>query len=278
MRIVLWGTRGSLASPGSDTAGYGGNTACVEVHGAPDECVIVLDAGTGIRALGIALSEEERPVHVLLSHLHLDHIQGLGFFAPLFQPGREVHIWGPASTSRDLRQRLSRYLSPPLFPVPLRELPCDLTLHDTPLAEFAIDGYRLRADLICHPGPTVGYRIQRDGRSMAYLSDHEVALGPDLERTSSDWLSGFSLAEGVDLLVHDAQYTEEEYAERVGWGHSSIAHTIAFGRRAAPGKLVTFHHDPSHTDSVLDRLHLEMAAMAGGLEVAPGFEGAVFDL
>jgi phosphoribosyl 1,2-cyclic phosphodiesterase len=250
MRIVLWGTRGSLASPGSDTAGYGGNTACVQVHGAPDECVLVLDAGTGIRALGIALCEEERPVHVLLSHLHLDHIQGLGFFAPLFQSG-------PTSGA---------------------PLPCDLTLHDTPLAEFVIDGYRLRADLICHPGPTVGYRIERDGRSMAYLSDHEIALGPDLERTSSDWLSGFSLAEGVDLLVHDAQYTEEEYAERVGWGHSSIAHTIAFGRRAAPGKLVTFHHDPSHTDSVLDRLHLEMAAMAGGLEVAPGYEGAVFEL
>jgi phosphoribosyl 1,2-cyclic phosphodiesterase len=135
MRITLWGTRGSLASPVPETVRYGGNTACVEVRGA-DGTLLVLDAGTGIRRLGASVGSDVRRVDILLTHLHMDHIQGLGFFKPLEQPGQEVHIWGPPSTTLDLRDRLARYLSPPLFPVRLRDLPCRLTLHHVPLARL----------------------------------------------------------------------------------------------------------------------------------------------
>ena len=129
MKVTLWGTRGSLPTPGTDTFAYGGNTSCIAVQGS-DGTLLVLDAGTGIRGLGATLGGDLRRVDVLLSHLHMDHIQGLGFFAPLYRPGLAVHIWGPVSTTLSLRARLMRYLSPPLFPVGLRELPCELELHE----------------------------------------------------------------------------------------------------------------------------------------------------
>jgi phosphoribosyl 1,2-cyclic phosphodiesterase len=158
MRVTLWGTRGSLASPGPDTDHYGGNTACVEVAGR-DGTVIILDAGTGIRRLGTQLVRSARRVDVLLTHLHMDHIQGLAFFAPLYNPQIEVHIWGPASTTLDLRARLTRYLSPPLFPVALQEIPGEPILHEVPCDTFTIGEFKISSSLVCHPGPTVGYRI-----------------------------------------------------------------------------------------------------------------------
>ncbi|HEY7268429.1 MAG TPA: MBL fold metallo-hydrolase, partial [Dehalococcoidia bacterium] len=176
MRVTLWGTRGSLAAPGPETVGYGGNTACVELRAASG-AIVILDAGTGIRRLGSALAADARRIDILLSHLHVDHIQGLGFFMPLFQAGREIHIWGPPSTVAGLRSRLARYLSPPLFPVPLRELPCDLTLHDVSLGPVEIEDLRVSASLVCHPGPSVGFRIEENGSTLAYIPDHEPALG-----------------------------------------------------------------------------------------------------
>jgi phosphoribosyl 1,2-cyclic phosphodiesterase len=176
VRVCLWGTRGSLAAPGPETVGYGGNTACVEVRSAGGS-IVILDAGTGIRRLGMTLVQDGGRIDILLSHLHVDHIQGLGFFGPLFQAGREVHIWGPPSTTMDLRARLGRYLSTPLFPVPLRELPSRLFLHDVPLEPFEIGDLTVDADLVCHPGSSVGYRVQEKGAVLAYLPDHEPALG-----------------------------------------------------------------------------------------------------
>ena len=278
MRVTLWGTRGSLATPGPETVRYGGNTSCVEVQGA-DGTLLVLDAGTGIRRLGARLGPEAGRVDLLLSHLHMDHIQGLGFFRPLDEPGQEVHIWGPPSTTLDLRSRLGRYLSPPLFPVRLRELPCRLALHDVPLERFAIGGLQITAALVCHPGPTVGYRISEDGVSLAYIPDHEPALGARRFPERSDWTSGFDLAAGVDLLIHDAQYSAVEYSRHVGWGHSAIAHAVAFAAGAGVKRLVTFHHDPAHDDATLDRLIDEArASLDNGLELTPGTEGARFDL
>src|SRR5438094_1566688 len=176
MKVTLWGTRGSLASPGPDAARYGGNTSCVEVRGS-DGTVLVLDAGTGIRTLGKQLAGSARRIDLLLTHLHMDHIQGLGFFAPLRTPGIDVHIWGPASTTRSLWMRLTRYLSPPLFPVHLRDLECMLELHEVPCGALEVGEFRIRSALICHPGPTVGYRIPTPTASLAYLPDHEPALG-----------------------------------------------------------------------------------------------------
>jgi phosphoribosyl 1,2-cyclic phosphodiesterase len=275
--VRLWGTRGSVAAPGADTARYGGNTSCVEVRG-PDGSVLVLDAGTGIRPLGRALAGTVRRVDVVLTHLHMDHIQGLGFFAPLYDPDVETHLWGPASTTLDLRGRLVRYLSPPLFPVHLRDLR-RLVLHDLPTGEFDVGEFRIVADRICHPGFTVGYRIAAGGATLAYLSDHEPALGVPRFPLRGDWTSGYGLVRDVDLLVHDAQYSLAEYADHVGWGHSALDHTLAFARLARVKHLVTFHHDPEHDDDAIDRLTAEATAAARvPCAVTAGVEGAVFEL
>jgi phosphoribosyl 1,2-cyclic phosphodiesterase len=279
VKVTLWGTRGSVASAGPDTVRYGGNTSCVEVRGA-DGTRLVLDAGTGIQRLGATIDGDAARIDVLLTHLHMDHIQGLGFFDPLFRPDLEVHLWGPPSATLDLRARLTRYFSPPLFPVRLRELPCRLRLHDVPMEEsFEVGGLRILAGLVCHPGPTVGYRITERAASLAYLPDHEPALGAPRFPEGPDWTSGFELAAGVGLLIHDAQYTEAEYGERVGWGHSALSHVLAFAALARPQRLVTFHHDPTHDDRTLDGL-LDEARRSRPLsfEILPGTEGGSFDV
>ena len=277
MKVTFWGTRGSLPTPGQATATHGGNTSCVELRPSGGG-VVVLDAGTGIVPLGRTLAGERR-IDVLLSHLHLDHILGLGFFAPLFDEGVEVHLWGPGSTTLDLQRRLSRYLSPPLFPVALRDLPCDLHLHDVPLGRpVRLDAVTFEAALVCHPGPTVGYRITADdGTTVAYLSDHEPALGAPTFPQPARWTSGHDLATGVDLLIHDAQYTEDEYAERVGWGHSSISAAIAFAELVGARRLVAFHHDPTHDDDFL-RTFLLGVRLANGEPVDAAREQQTIDV
>lgn len=275
MIVRLWGTRGSVASPGPETIRYGGNTACVEVR--TDDALLVLDAGTGIRRLGTTLREHRGRIDLLLTHLHLDHLQGIGFFEPCFRPEIELHIWGPPSTTLDLRERLTRYLSPPLFPVRLRDLGSRVSLHDVPSEPFMIGSVTVNGEAIIHPGPTVGYRISADGKTLAYLPDHEPALGAPSFPISPEWTSGHRLAHGADLLIHDAQYTDAEYPSRVGWGHSSLEQTWAFSVQAAVRRLVTFHHDPSHADDQLDEMVSDLAGRDGP-EVIGGREGLEFML
>jgi phosphoribosyl 1,2-cyclic phosphodiesterase len=279
VKVTLWGTRGSIATPGPESVRYGGDTSCVEVR-ARDGSLLVLDAGTGVRRLGDTITPDVGRVDLLLSHLHMDHIQGLGFFEPLFMPGLPVHIWGPSSTTEELRERLQRYLSPPLFPVRLRDLPCRLVLHDAvQLREFCAGPFEVTADLVCHPGPTLGFRIESGGASLAYMPDHEPALGAKRFPTDPEWTSGMGIARGVDLLIHDAQYSDEEYPRYVGWGHSSISHALAFAEAAGVRKLVPYHHDPAHSDAALDALY-EKATASWDLpfEVVPAREGATFRL
>ena len=281
MKVVLWGTRGSLATPAPDTARYGGNTSCVEVRGA-NGTVLVLDAGTGIRPLGGKLVGTVRRVDILLTHLHMDHIQGLGFFAPLYNPDSEIHIWGPVSTTLNLPSRLTRYLSPPLFPVRLRDLPCKLTVHEVGCTEFEVGEFRITSAFIIHPGPTVGYRItdmESAGATIAYLPDHEPALGLSTFPLSAEWTSGYSLAAGVDLLIHDAQYKDDEYTTHVGWGHSSVGQSLLLASLCGVKQFVPFHHDPAHSDKVLDSMMSEaIAKWHPNFPVVPGIEGATFEL
>jgi phosphoribosyl 1,2-cyclic phosphodiesterase len=278
VRVKLWGTRGSLASPGPDTARYGGNTVSVEVW-SDDGHLLVLDAGTGARRLGATLAGKVRRIDLLLTHLHMDHIQGLGFFAPLYIPGTEVHLWGPSSATMSLRTRLGRYLSPPLFPVRLRDLPCNLTIHEVPCGTFEIGPFTVDAALVCHPGPTVGYRITEGKASLAYLPDHEPALGLRGPLLRDGWTSGLSLARGAGLLLHDAQYTDEEYVTRVGWGHSTLARTLEFASLAGAERLVLFHHDPAHDDAALDRISRAAVELARPtMPVSVGAEGDVIIL
>ncbi len=275
MRITVWGSRGSLASAGPETIRYGGNTACVQVDGS-DGSVLVLDAGTGMRRAGLRLAGDGRPLHVLLTHLHMDHIQGLGFFRPLFESGREIHVWGPPSTTEDLRTRLAKYMSPPLFPVRIRDLASRLELHDVHAEPWSIGGFTITAAGVIHPGPTVGYRIEDGGARAAYLPDHEPVLGGPL--TDTTWLSGFGLTRGVDVLLHDGQYTDEEYPGRIGWGHSAISHAVQLADLAEARDLLLIHHDPDHSDDQIDEMVASAAVARRSGTVRGASEGMVLDL
>jgi phosphoribosyl 1,2-cyclic phosphodiesterase len=252
VKVTIWGCRGSLPTPGRDTVRYGGNTSCLEVE-LPNGSVLVLDAGTGIRELGVKLERQNvRRIQLLLTHLHLDHVEGLRFFEPLWDEQVKIDIWGPPSPVVSLRERVARAFSPPLFPIEIADVPARVNFIDVPREQWVLDGATLRADTIVHPGPTVGYRIETGDGTLAYLPDHEPALTGSISERSRDWISGASLAAGADLLVHDAQFSEEEYSQRVGWGHSSSADAIAYGEAVGAQRIVLFHHDPSHNDVWLD--------------------------
>jgi phosphoribosyl 1,2-cyclic phosphodiesterase len=273
MEVTYWGTRGSIASAGQATQRYGGNTASVQVSGG-DGTVVILDAGTGIREIANVLPPTLRRVDIFLSHLHMDHIQGLGFFPPMFQPSLEVHVWGPPSATLDLRRRLTRYLSPPLFPIRLRDLSSHVELHNAPDVPIRIGGLRVSAAAVIHPGPTVGYRISENGASIAYIPDHEPALGTGAFPGDPEWTSGMDLARDVDLLIHDAQYFPAERKMRVGWGHSPTQETARFADLVGARQLACFHHDPAHDDDTIDQLVAEVAAAAPGIAVSGASEGA----
>jgi phosphoribosyl 1,2-cyclic phosphodiesterase len=220
----------------------------------PDGSVLVLDAGTGIRNLGITWRRTEQPLHILLTHLHLDHIQGLMFFAPAFRPESEIVIWGPASPEASLRDRIARYISAPLAPLDVRELPCQVSFRDAETTEWQIGPARIQAASVSHRGPTLGYRVEVDGSSLCYIPDHEPGLGASLAELDEEWISGFDLARKATLLIHDCQYTDDEYPEHLGWGHSPLSDALVFGQRTGAERLLLFHHDPLHSDDFLDTL------------------------
>jgi phosphoribosyl 1,2-cyclic phosphodiesterase len=249
--------------------GVGGNTSCVEVC-LDDGTVFILDAGTGIRGLGMELMRRGvRRVQLLLTHLHLDHLEGLRFFDPLWDERVAVEVWGPPSPVSSLRERVSRSFSPPLFPIDVGDVPARLTFHDFPREEWTIDGAVLFADLVLHPGPTVGIRVEADGSSVAYIPDHEPAFVGAIAERSRDWISGSGVAEEVDVLLHDAQYFADEYEHRVGWGHSSVDDAVAFSQAVGARQLMLFHHEPLHADATLEELELRACELAGSDQDAP---------
>jgi phosphoribosyl 1,2-cyclic phosphodiesterase len=261
VRLTIWGCRGSVPTPGPETVRYGGNTSCVEVS-VGTATVLVFDAGTGIIPLGLdLLGRGTRRLHLFLTHLHLDHLEGLRFFAPLWDERVTIDIWGPRSPVLALRDRIARSFSPPLFPVDLRDVPAQVTFRDVPRQQWVVEGVTLAASLVVHPGPTVGFRIETGRSSVAYIPDHEPVLVGAFDDRSPDWISGASIAADVDLLLHDAQYFEDEYEERIGWGHSSVADAVAFTRAVGARRLVLFHHEPRHDDGLLERLEARAAAL-----------------
>ncbi len=251
MKIKVWGSRGSIPAPGPETMRYGGNTSCVEVT-LSDGSTLILDAGTGIRNLGLALPRVEQPISILLTHLHLDHIQGLMFFAPAFNPAAEITIWGPASPEASLRDRIARYISAPLAPVEVRELPSHVSFREAETVQWRVGPALVRAQAVNHRGPTLGYRIEDDGAVLCYIPDHEPGLGAPLSMLDDDWISGFELAQDASLLIHDCQYTDTEYPNHVGWGHCPLSDALVFGHRVGAERLLLFHHDPLHSDDFLD--------------------------
>lgn len=269
MKARIWGCRGSLSTPGASTVRYGGNTSCVEVR-TPAGGLIVLDAGTGIRNLGGAVAGEElRELDLLLTHLHLDHIEGLGFFAPLFDPECVIRVWGPRPVDGSLHDLLAAYLSPPYFPVPFDKIPAQISFTEVGEESWDIGGLRIAAQPVRHPGSTVGYRLSQNGTSIAYIPDNEPGLEPS---------SGLSVAGGADLLLHDAQFTDAEYTSRVGWGHSATSHFVTYLAEAAPRRALMFHHDPAHADGQLEEMLADVHERSGNDAVDLAYEGLDLDL
>lgn len=255
IRLRIWGARGSVPAPGPQMNRYGGNTSCVEARFG-DGSRLILDAGTGIRTLGLELADASR-IGILLTHLHLDHIQGLMFFPPCFRSDAEITIWGPASPESTLEHRIARYISAPLSPVEVRELPCSVSFRDAPPSEWRIGSVAVRAEAVTHRGPTLGFRLSDGETTIAYIPDHEPALGAPLAGLAEEWISGYDLARDADLLIHDCQYSDEEYPAHVGWGHSALGDALTFGHRAGAKRMLLFHHDPLHTDEALDLIEAE---------------------
>jgi phosphoribosyl 1,2-cyclic phosphodiesterase len=268
VRATIWGCRGSLATPGPATVRYGGNTSSVEVRTREGD-LVVLDAGTGIRGLGWALgADAPARIHLLLTHLHLDHVEGLGFFAPIFDERCELTIWGPRQADGSLRERIVDYLSPPLFPLRFEQLPSRIEVTEVWEDTWEVAGLTVRSAPVRHPGPTLGYRLEENGTALAYVPDNEPALDPE---------SGLVLAAGATVLLHDAQYTTDEYASRVGWGHTDLSHFGDYVQAAGAERTLMFHHDPAHADAALERMRDEAADRAGQeLELAR--EGLELDL
>jgi phosphoribosyl 1,2-cyclic phosphodiesterase len=263
--VRFWGVRGSVATGGLEFAGVGGNTSCVEVRAGAE--VLVLDGGTGLRALGEALGPEAR-VHLLLSHLHWDHIQGFPFFGPAYSPRAELSVYGPAGGDAALREALARQMEPPGFPVPLGALKARLRFRALqPGDVLAVGPAEVEVLALRHPQPCLGYRISANGRRVVYATDTERlpegAIDPAMLKA----------ARGADLLIHDSQYTDDEYAgrrgpPRAGWGHSTIGDACRLAAAAEVKRLALFHHDPSHDDRELSRLGEEAKALFANVAIA----------
>jgi phosphoribosyl 1,2-cyclic phosphodiesterase len=277
MKVKVWGCRGSLPAPGPENATYGGNTSCIQVtHG---ETCIILDGGSGILRLGKYLSPDITEVHVLLSHLHMDHTMGLGFFAPLYNPKIAVHLYGPSTSNESLVNRLRRYFSPPLFPVRLSELPRHPIIHELNNSQFKIGDVTVQSEYICHPGPTLGYRLTANKSVLAYLPDHELQMGSSNFPNDPEWTSGYEIAKFADLLFHDASYTAKEYVTKIGWGHSSFRDAIAFGKMCHVKKLALFHHEPVRSDEQLEQMLKDSTQNLNlNFEVEICAEGGTYDL
>ena len=283
MRISFWGVRGSYPVPGPNTVRYGGHTSCVEARCEGGGCLIV-DAGTGLRALGHQLAEAQgaRPwqYHIALSHVHWDHIQGLPFFTPVFRPDAVIDIHGPRQDEGPLLDVFTGVMRPPYFPITPAQLGGTVTFLDTDNDDFAVNGAKVRARWVRHTDPTLGYRVELEGSSVTYISDHGPGCVPD---DADDYIPDavLELCDGVDVLIHDAQHTTHEYETKRHFGHSTIDYAVHVAREAGTKTLVLFHHCPSHGDAAVDEIldyARDLSAETNGPEVVAAHEGMRLDL
>jgi phosphoribosyl 1,2-cyclic phosphodiesterase len=293
MRVRFWGTRGSIAAPGPATNHFGGNTSCVELTTAAG-ARLVLDCGTGVRLLGDQLQANSEPVSatILLTHTHWDHIQGFPFFAPLFVPRNHFAIYGPGGAQRSLRDVLAGQMEDQYFPVKLDQLSAEIRYQDLREGTYEIEGLRVHAQQMHHPSPTLGYRIERNGHSICYLSDHEPYYegvwrdGATPGRIESIREEGdrrhAEFMQGADIAIHEAQYTPEEYAAKKSWGHSAYPYVVELAAVAGVQRLFLTHHDPSHDDAFVRGIERRARALAkqlnSPLEVTCAYEGCEIGL
>jgi phosphoribosyl 1,2-cyclic phosphodiesterase len=263
-RLKFWGVRGSIATPGNETVHYGGNTSCVEVRVGSE--IIILDAGTGIRRLGLALSEEFKDTSVNLSvfitHTHWDHIQGFPFFLPAYNPKNIVTIYGFKGARQGLESTLSSQMENPYFPISMQQMPGNICIKECQELNFHVNGIPIQAQFVSHPGLCTGYRLFTPGGSIVYIPDVEL-----FHRLRARWLNDtddftrsgrqadpeedrqvIDFIRDAEVVILDAQYSAAEYEQHVGWGHSCVEDTVAFAMHANCKRLYLFHHDPDHND------------------------------
>ncbi len=293
VRIKFWGTRGSIAVPGPGTLRYGGNTTCLEVRA--DGEIVVLDAGSGLRPLGLALEEEFQAQPIKLSlfitHAHWDHIQGFPFFKPAYNRKNEIRIFGFDGAGASFQQILAEPMKAPFFPIAMRELSAKMDIKKLTEMKFAAGKLEIHAAFVNHPGVCAGYRIFTSAGSIAFLPDYEpyefflhstkgTQLNPEqAKKTASDKRAGLvEFLRGSDILILDAQYTDEEYEAHIGWGHGSISSAVSLALDAEVQTLLLFHHDPNHDDQTVEAMEgyaRELVAKSGRpLEIAAAQEGS----
>jgi phosphoribosyl 1,2-cyclic phosphodiesterase len=240
---------------------------------APAHEPIVLDLGTGLRRWGQTMPRDGSfRGSALVTHLHWDHVQGLPFFAPILASGAQLDVYGPAQDGLSLADAFHKFVCPPYFPVTIGELYGRITFHDVSQSDLELDGAKVRCRPVPHIGATNGYRVEMGGASVAYLSDHQMPC--DGTYTVSDEV--LELCDGADLVIHDAQFTESEFAEKCHWGHCTIEYAVFVAQEAGAKRLALFHHDPAHDDDTLDRILTEAqehAASTGVEEVLAAYEG-----
>jgi CheY-like chemotaxis protein/phosphoribosyl 1,2-cyclic phosphodiesterase len=289
MRIRFWGTRGSLPKPGPTTLRYGGNTSCVEVQAA-DGTHVLLDCGTGAHALGRTLAADPTPMHghILIGHTHWDHIQGFPFFAPLFVPGNIWEIYAPGGQGRQLEASLAGQMAYAYFPITLEALNAEVRLHELKEGVFELGSIRITTQYLNHPALTLGYRLEADGATLVYATDYEphslhpLAAPPGTAPVHHEDRRHIRFLEEAALVIHDAQYTLEEFPAKAGWGHTPMERAVDYALLAHAKQLALFHHDPERHDDAVDQLcdkaRRRAAARNSALQVVAAAEGQVIEL
>ncbi len=270
VRIKFWGVRGSIPTPGAETVRVGGNTSCVELRADGEH--VILDAGSGLRPLGLALEAEfvGRPVNttMLLTHTHWDHIQGFPFFIPAYHEENHLHVIGYEGARTGLQDTVAGQMENPYFPVTLAEMPGNILFEELKTREFMLGPIAIRACRTKHPGTTMGYRLETSAGSVCYVPDHEC--GPDDFGAEVE-----ALVQRADVLILDSQYTAEEYQTKKGWGHGCLDAVVTMACKAKVKRLYLFHHDPSHSDAFIAHmlLHARKVAAGKGTKVNVAKEG-----
>jgi phosphoribosyl 1,2-cyclic phosphodiesterase len=273
LEVTFYGVRGSTPCPCDTTQRYGGNTSCVVLE-SPGSDPIILDLGTGLRFWGATQPHDGSfRAHALVTHLHFDHVQGLPFLAPADRPGAQLHIYAPAQESGEsLEHAFEGFIRPPYFPITWGDLRGDYRFHPTADCEAVVGDAKVTARSVEHVGKTNGYRIELGGATVAYISDHQQPMDGSFEVSRH----ARELAEDVDLLIHDAQFTPEEFVEKRHWGHCTVEYAVEVAVRAGAHRLALFHHDPNHGDEMVDAL-LDRARAArpasSELEILAAAEG-----
>jgi len=265
VHVTFYGVRGSTPCPHDDNQRYGGNTSCVVVESAGHD-PIVLDLGTGLRLWGETFAPDEVFTgHALVTHVHWDHVQGLPFFVPVLRPGASLQVYGPPPDppgTHTLAECFEQFIGPPLFPVRIADLPGSIRFHTVRDTVLSVGDAKVTVRDVPHTGVTNGYRIELDGATVVYVSDHQMPFDGGHEVTDAV----LELCDGADLLIHDAQYTPEEFASKRDWGHCTVEFAVHVAAEAGVRRLALFHHDPTHSDELMDCL-LAQARLAAGNRV-----------